>query len=63
MLAKVLRPLPYSRDGVVVETLPAGWEGDIRDDLIAGLRLAGFISSVQAAPEDPPAAKQQRPRR
>lgn len=63
MLIKVLRPLPYSRDGVAVETLPVGWEGEVRDDLAAGLLAAGFISAAQAGPEVAPAVKPQKPRK
>ncbi|CAO99362.1 hypothetical protein D9623_33635 (plasmid) [Azospirillum brasilense] len=46
MRARVLKPFPYSGDGIRIEALKEGQEADIRDDLVAGLTAEGFIGPV-----------------
>lgn len=46
MRARVLKPFPYSGDGIRIEALKEGQEADIRDDLVAGLKDEGFIGPV-----------------
>lgn len=59
MKCKVLKILPYARDGIRVETLPVGWEGEILDELIPGLIAEKYVepAAADAAPvEAPPSA-------
>lgn len=56
MRIKVVRPFPYSQDGLKVETLPVGWEGDVRDDISGGLIAAGYVSESHPVVEETAAA-------
>lgn len=52
MRAVVLRAFPYSDNGLTTAVLPAGWEGEIRDDLASGLVKERYIAerSIAAVP-------------
>lgn len=53
MRARVLKPFPYSGDGVRIEPLKAGDEVDIRDDLAPGLKAEGYIGPVRQEAAQP----------
>lgn len=51
MHVRVLKPFPYSGDGIRLEALRVGEEVDIRDDLAPGLSVEGYIGPIsQPAP-------------
>jgi hypothetical protein len=64
MLVKVLKPFPCARDplGLTTALLNAGEIHEVRDDLVSGLRKAGFVGDVPEArsgePPAPPAAEE-----
>ena len=45
----VLKPFPYSHDGVAVVVLGAGHSFEPRPDLVEGLERAGLVERVEAA--------------
>ena len=53
MKCTVLRPFPYSADGVSVRDLAHGAVEDIRDDLVPGLSREGFIAPEPSGGERP----------
>lgn len=56
MHVRVLKPFPYSGDGVRLETLRAGEEVDIRADLAPGLTSEGYIGPIIGQPQPTTAA-------
>lgn len=54
MLCDILKPFPFSRDGVNSEMATAGGQCDIPDALVPGLTREGFLrqSGGVAAPEN-----------
>ena len=62
MQCEILKAFPFSRDGITQERADVGSDADIPDDLVPGLRDAGFISTKDAgaSPENkmqPPPAE------
>lgn len=45
---KVLKPFPYSHDGIKTELLEEGAQRDIHPDLVEGLEKAGLIGPPDA---------------
>ncbi|BAI71475.1 hypothetical protein AZL_008370 [Azospirillum sp. B510] len=45
---KVLKPFPYSHDGIKTEQLAEGVQRDFRPDLVEGLEKAGLIGPPDA---------------
>lgn len=50
----VLKAFNYSHDGVRIEQLAPGATPHIRDDLVEGLKDAGFIGDLAVTEPDPP---------
>lgn len=62
MLVEIIRPFPFSRDGVTTEQAEPGGAADIPDALVPGLTREGFVREVKAMPA-PPENKAEPPRR
>lgn len=55
MLVEVLKPFPFSRDGVTAEQAVVGVPADVPDHLVRGLERAKYIRQTKAmagAPEN-----------
>lgn len=60
MLVEILKPFPFSRNGVTEEQAVVGTTENIPDDLVPGLRAEGLVRETKAlagAPENKSEAK------
>lgn len=48
MLVEIVKPFPFSRDGITEERATAGNPADIPDHLIPGLKREGYVRETKA---------------
>jgi len=49
MLVKILKPFPYSEDGINIRNLVAGAVEAIHDELVPGLKGEGYVGDAEGA--------------